>query len=158
MSLIRALLLCLLTASLAALPARGQFAASAPASAFTIPQDHVLQIDAFQKLLKSDSKLAVFQVGSHVMFAQAHIPGSQFAGPGSQPEGIRLLQAGVAKLAKNQLIVLYCGCCPWNRCPNVGPAYAELARLGYTNVKVLYMAQNFGADWMSKGYAVEKGE
>jgi hypothetical protein len=29
--------------------------------------------------------------------------------------------------------------------------------MGFTNVEVLYLADNFGADWVSKGYPVEKG-
>jgi hypothetical protein len=28
--------------------------------------------------------------------------------------------------------------------------------MGFTNVKVLYIAQNFGADWVNKGYPVEQ--
>jgi hypothetical protein len=52
---------------------------------------------------------------------------------------------------KKKLIVLYCGCCPWGRCPNVGPAYKALHDQGFTNVKVLYLANNFGDDWVAKG-------
>jgi rhodanese-related sulfurtransferase len=100
----------------------------------------------------------VFQVGSFVMFEQAHIPNSGFAGPGSQSNGMILLQKFSAPLSKNQLIVIYCGCCPWNRCPNIGPAYKKLHDLGFTNVKALYIANNFGDDWVAKGYPVEKGE
>jgi hypothetical protein len=29
--------------------------------------------------------------------------------------------------------------------------------MGFTNVKVLYLADNFGADWADKGFPVEKG-
>jgi hypothetical protein len=101
-------------------------------------------------------KPLVLQVGSRVLFDQAHIVGSVYAGPGSQAEGLHLLQKKVALLARNALIVLYCGCCPWNRCPNVAPAFRQLQGLGFTNVKVLYIADNFGADWASKGYPVER--
>lgn len=159
MSFVRLLVAC----ALLALPvaARGQFAqpAVAPESALSIPQDHVMQIDELNHLLKGAAgKPLILQVGSHVMFAQAHIPGSQYAGPGSQAEGLYLLHTKVANLPKGKLIVLYCGCCPWTRCPNVGPAYAYLAHMGFTHVKVLYMASNFGEDWVNRGYAVEKGE
>jgi hypothetical protein len=92
------------------------------------------------------------------MYSQAHIPGSRYAGPGSQSDGLRLLESIVAKTPKSKFIVLYCGCCPWNRCPNVGPAYKRLHDLGFTNVKVLYLANNFGDDWAYKGYRVEQGE
>jgi hypothetical protein len=29
--------------------------------------------------------------------------------------------------------------------------------MGFTNVKVLYLADNFGADWVDRGYPVERG-
>jgi hypothetical protein len=92
-----------------------------------------------------------------MLFAQAHIPGSEYAGPGSQPAGIEQLQNRVTALSHKKLIVLYCGCCPLNRCPNLGPAFAKLSEMGFTNVKVLYLANNFGADWADKGYPVEHG-
>ena len=69
-----------------------------------------------------------------------------------------MLASKVASINKQMLIVLYCGCCPWNRCPNVGPAYKQLRDLGFTNVKVLYLANNFGDDWVAKGYRVEHGQ
>jgi thiosulfate/3-mercaptopyruvate sulfurtransferase len=155
------LYVCMLVALVADRPAAALFAQSdpAPVSATTIPQEKVIQIDALNQLLKAQSeKPVILQVGSHIMFVQAHIPGSLYAGPGSDTEGQHLLHTHVVDLPKNKLIVLYCGCCPWNRCPNVGPAYAHLMHMGFTNVKVLYIANNFGADWVGKGYAVEKGE
>lgn len=131
----------------------------AAVSALTIPQEKTIQIDTLNQLLKSGGeKPVILQVGSHVMFAQAHIPGALYAGPGSDAEGQHLLHTRVVNLQKNTMIVIYCGCCPWNRCPNVGPAYAHLMHMGFTNVKVLYIGNNFGADWVGKGYAVEKGE
>lgn len=159
MSILRSVVLSALLAPLAALPVRAQFAEPAQSSATSVPQSRVIQADALNQMLKDGKqKPVLFQVGSHLMYVQAHIPGSQYAGAGSQAEGLAQLRSLASKVAKNRLIVLYCGCCPWNRCPNVGPAYAELARLGYTNVKVLYIGSNFGADWVGKGYAVAKGE
>lgn len=98
----------------------------------------------------------ILQVGSRVFFNEAHITDSQHAGPGSQAAGLDLLEKSVAPLPKDRLIVIYCGCCPWGRCPNVGPAYKKLHDLGYTNVKVLYLANNFGDDWVNKGYPTQK--
>jgi hypothetical protein len=63
----------------------------------------------------------------------------------------------VAPLPRKSFIVLYCGCCPWVRCPNVGPAFKLLRYLGFNNVKVLYLADNLGTDWVDKGYPVEHG-
>jgi hypothetical protein len=51
--------------------------------------------------------------------------------------------------------VLYCGCCPWDRCPNVKPAVDALKQMGFTKVKVLYLETNFATDWTGKDYPVE---
>ena len=152
-----------LLALTAAMPqAQAQFSnpASAPVSAATIPQSQQLQGAELAGMLKQKSGAAplVLQVGSHVMFEQAHIPGSKYAGPGSQAAGLQLLEKQVSGVAKDKLIVIYCGCCPWNRCPNMGPAYKRLRDLGFTNVKALYLPNNFGDDWVSKGYPAFKGE
>ena len=99
----------------------------------------------------------ILQVGSHVLFAESHITGSSYAGPGSQDAGLQQLRARVGPLPRKTFIVIYCGCCPWNRCPNVGPAYKTLTDMGFTRVKVLYLADNLGADWVDKGFPVETG-
>jgi hypothetical protein len=40
----------------------------------------------------------------------------------------------------------------------VQPAYKELHDLGFTNLKVMYIANDFGKDWVEKGYPVSKGD
>jgi len=110
-------------------------------------------------LLKNKSaKPLLFQVGSHTLYAQAHIPGSEYIGAGNTHDGLKRLSDRVSKLPKKTSIILYCGCCPWNHCPNVNPAYDALAKMGFTNVKVLYIANNFGTDWVDKGYPFIKEE
>ena len=100
----------------------------------------------------------IFQVGFRVLYLQAHIPHSEYIGPASEPEGIQRLRERVKALPRTQYIVVYCGCCPWDKCPNAHPAYNELRALGFSNVKLLYIADNFGKDWVDKGYPVAKGE
>lgn len=100
----------------------------------------------------------MIQVGSHVLFTQAHIPGSEYVGPASTDHGLQQLRKRVASLPRTKIIILYCGCCPWSHCPNVKPADDALRTLGFTNVKVLYIAENFGANWVDQGYPVAKGE
>ena len=142
--------------------AQAQFSGPAvtPLSAASIPQTDQMQPTELVRLLKAGGKTqpVVLQVGSYVMFQQAHIPNSGFAGPALQSNGLILLKKLSAPLSKNQLIVIYCGCCPWNRCPNMGTAYKELRDLGFRNVKALYLPGNFGDDWVAKGYPVERGE
>jgi thiosulfate/3-mercaptopyruvate sulfurtransferase len=129
----------------------------AAVSATTIPAAQQIQPAELSKLLNSATGAPlVIQVGSRVFYEQAHIPGAKYAGPGSLPSGIEALERTVAAVAKDKFIVLYCGCCPWSRCPNVGPAFKRLQELGYTNVKVLFLANNFGDDWVRKGYPREQ--
>jgi rhodanese-related sulfurtransferase len=102
------------------------------------------------------AKPAVFHVGFNTLWRNGkHIPGAVYAGPGNRPEGLEALKAAVAKLPKDREIVLYCGCCPWDHCPNIRPAFAALHEMGYTHVRALYIAENFKANWIDAGYPVE---
>jgi rhodanese-related sulfurtransferase len=116
--------------------------------------------DELVKILQSSrsEKPLMIQVGSHVLYAQAHIPGSEYIGPAASEVGVQGLRQRVQALPRNKFIVLYCGCCPWGHCPNIKPADDALRAMGFSKVKVLYIADNFGADWVDKGYPVAKGE
>jgi hypothetical protein len=98
----------------------------------------------------------VIHVGFPVLYRAAHITGSEYAGPGSKPEGIELLKKAVADQPRSREIVLYCGCCPWEKCPNIRPAFAALHALGFTHVKVMMVPDNLKADWIDKGFPTEK--
>jgi rhodanese-related sulfurtransferase len=134
--------------------------AHAAGQATSIPPARLIHAEDLVKLLQTSDKEKplMIQVGSHVLFSQAHIPGSEYIGPASSETGLQQLRKRVASLPRTTLIVLYCGCCPWSHCPNVKPADDALRALGYTNVKVLYIADNFGANWVDKGYPVARGE
>jgi thiosulfate/3-mercaptopyruvate sulfurtransferase len=127
-----------------------------PAS--SIPTADLIQPADFAASLQSAShRPLILQVGSHVLFAEAHIPGAEYAGPTNQEAGLQILKDRVASLSKDTAIVLYCGCCPWDRCPNIAPAYNQLHAMGFTHLKVLYIADNFGSNWVAMGYPVAKG-
>ena len=111
-----------------------------------------------QRLAKPGAKPLLFHVGFKKLYDQAHIPGSEFLGPTSEPDAVNQLKQRVSSLPRDSEIVIYCGCCPWSHCPNVKPAYRALHDLGFTNAKVLYIGKDFGADWVDRGYPVEKGQ
>ena len=123
-----------------------------------IPQASLIAPEQLNQTLSSSHKPLILNIGPHSMFAQAHIPGSEYMGGGSSDAGQQKLRDRVKSLPKNAAIVLYCGCCPWGHCPNVHPAFQLLHLLGYTNVKVVYMANDFGTDWVNKGYPIARGE
>lgn len=98
----------------------------------------------------------VLQVGFNVLYRAAHIAGTEYAGPGSKAEGIDFLKKAVANEPHSREIILYCGCCPWEKCPNIRPAFSALHDIGFTNVKVMVVPENLKADWIDKGYPTEK--
>ena len=100
----------------------------------------------------------VLQVGYRVLYEGGHVPGAIYAGPASTQSGLANLKAEAAKLSKNQEIVIYCGCCPWEKCPNVHPAYDELRKMGFTRLVVLLLPQDFAHDWVAPGYPVARGK
>ncbi len=148
-------LLTLALGALAILPCRAQFAEQS-LSALTIPTANLMQPEELNKLLQKPQTMRplILQVGSRMMFDEAHIAGAEYAGPGSRDEGIEALRNRVSSLPRKAFIVIYCGCCPWNHCPNVGPAYKLLSGMGFTNFKVLYLADNFGTNWVDMGFPV----
>ena len=125
-----------------------------------IPASRLINPEELVKILQSSKgeKPLMIQVGSYVLYEQAHIPGSEYIGPGSSEIGLQQLRAHVQSLPRKKFIVIYCGCCPWSHCPNVKPADDALRAMGFTNVKVLYIPGNFGMDWVEKGFPVAKGD
>lgn len=134
-------------------------AASASSADAAIPAGKLLQPAELVQILRSSKgeKPLILQVGSHVLYAEAHIPGSEYVGAGGQDAGLQALRDRVKGLERSRALVIYCGCCPWDKCPNIRAAYQQLTSLGFTQVKVLYIADNFGANWVAKSYPVAKG-
>lgn len=128
--------------------------------ATSLPASQLIKPDELSKILQSPKgeKPLIIQVGFRTLYEQAHIPGAEYIGPTSSPSGLRQLEKRVDPLPRGRFIVIYCGCCPWSHCPNVKPAADRLQAMGFSNVKTLYIAENFGADWVDKGYPVTKGQ
>jgi thiosulfate/3-mercaptopyruvate sulfurtransferase len=132
-------------------------ASAAPGDALTIPAAVQIQPAELAAMLKAGDTPPILQVGFSVMYQQAHIPNSQYAGPGNKDDGLLNLKSHADILSRDKVVVIYCGCCPWEKCPNIAAAYKQLIAMGFTKVRVLYLASNFGADWVDKGYPVIRG-
>jgi hypothetical protein len=89
----------------------------------------------------------IFSVGP-----AATIPGSVEVGMVNNAEGIKKLKALLDKTDRNKKIVIYCGCCPYEHCPNVRPAIDVLNQLKFTNFFLLDLPHNIKKDWIDKGY------
>jgi hypothetical protein len=119
----------------------------------------VMQPEQLAKIIQSGGeKPVILYVGPHMFYTQAHIAGAEYIGPAGKAEGIEKLRARSKSLPHDSLIVVYCGCCPWDVCPNMRPAYNELKKMGFTKLRVLYLPTSFGSNWADKGYPIAKGE
>ena len=121
------------------------------------PETDLLKPDELaKKLASSAAKPSVVYVGFPVLYRAAHIPGALLAGPCSKPDALAALRKTAAGWPRDREIVLYCGCCPFDHCPNVRPGYSALHEMGFTRLRVLDIPTNFHADWVAKGYPTEK--
>jgi hypothetical protein len=105
-------------------------------------------------LRSSDESVHVICVAFPVLYRQRHIASAVLAGPTSKPEGLAALDSALENLKKKDLVVLYCGCCPMQQCPNIRPAYIAAKKRDFQNIRVLNLRTNFHTDWMAKGYPV----
>ena len=80
------------------------------------------------------------------------IKGARHIGAVNHAENLEKFKSAVASLPKNTTIVIYCGCCPFTKCPNIRPAFLELKKEGFTNILVLDLPTNLKSDWIAKGY------
>jgi thiosulfate/3-mercaptopyruvate sulfurtransferase len=76
-------------------------------------------------------------------------------GPARVKANLDKLKEAAGKYPKDADIVIYCGCCPFNDCPNIRPAFKLMKDMGYTNVKLLNLPHNLKTDWADKGYPME---
>ena len=153
--------LVLILSAILVIPATAQFVPAPSSSSELAPGSaQLVTPEDLVKILQSTKgeKPLILNVGPLKLYQQARIPGAEYIGAGSDPQGLERLRTRVKTLPQKKFIVLYCGCCPWGHCPNVRPAYAELHSLGFTHVKVLYIADNFGTDWVYKGYPTDKSQ
>ncbi|RTL52048.1 MAG: rhodanese-like domain-containing protein [Sphingobacteriales bacterium] len=82
----------------------------------------------------------------------AIIKGSVDIGPANNQENIKKLNSYLKNVSKDKKIVIYCGCCPFDKCPNIRPAFNTLKEMGFKNAKLLNLPKNIKADWLDKDY------
>ena len=105
----------------------------------------------------ADSRPTIVYVGFRTLFAGGHIPGATYHGSASTQQGLADIKQWAASLPRTTNLVIYCGCCPFERCPNIRPAFALFRDMGFTRLRVLELHTSFAVDWADKNYAVEKG-
>lgn len=136
--------------------ARAPAPRSEPASADSVRSQDLIQPAELARLLKGPAgkRPVLIHVGFKSLYGEGHIPGSWYDGPASKPEGIAALKSALAPLPRKSALVLYCGCCPWQDCPNVRPAYRTAREMGFSNVRVMFIARNLQHDWAEQGWPI----
>jgi thiosulfate/3-mercaptopyruvate sulfurtransferase len=124
-----------------------------PASQLVQPADLVRELAS----ASADARPSIVFVGFRTLFAGGHLPGATFHGSASTEQGLADIKKWAASLPRTTNLVIYCGCCPFERCPNVRPAFALLREMGFTHLRVLELRTSFAADWAEKNYSIEKG-
>jgi thiosulfate/3-mercaptopyruvate sulfurtransferase len=102
----------------------------------------------------------MLQTGKHVpvIFSVgpgALIPHSIDVGMAGHQENLDRLKKELTGLPRSSKLVIYCGCCPFEHCPNVRPAISLLKEMKFTNYKLLDLSHNLKTDWIDKGYPVD---
>ena len=132
------------------------FLAFAQTDADPWKQSEIIEPAQLAKLIESPNRPMVISVAFPVLYRNRHILHAIDANAASKPEGIETLRKVVANTPKDADLVIYCGCCPMTKCPNVRPAYRALKEMGFTRVRVLDLPTNMHEDWYSKDYPSEK--
>jgi hypothetical protein len=144
-----------LAAIVALAPACSGAATDAASPAEPWGTNSVMPADLVKELSGADKPVVVCTAPAF-LYRVAHIPGAVLHGPASDPGGLASLTAWAQALPRSTSLVIYCGCCPMKDCPNLRPAYAALKGLGFTRVRVLILADSFRADWIDRGYPIER--
>jgi hypothetical protein len=84
------------------------------------------------------------------------IPNSINVGMVNTKQGLDKLKTQLDSVSRDKKIVIYCGCCPFEHCPNVRPAIDVLKDMKFTNYYLLNLPNNIKKDWIDKGYPVSK--
>lgn len=82
----------------------------------------------------------------------AVIKGSIEMGPASEKANLENLKSYLHAVPRGKEVIIYCGCCPFDKCPNIRPAFKTLKEMGFVNARLLNIPKNIKADWIDKNY------
>jgi len=100
----------------------------------------------------------VLFVGYQRLFTAGHIKNALFHGTGSTPEGLEEIRKWAGRLPRDLNLVIYCGCCPMDKCPNLRPVFTALRSMGFQKLRVLVLPTDFATDWANKGLPYDKSK
>lgn len=110
--------------------------------------DQLLQPSDLATTLKDNKEIPVIiSIGPGAI-----IPHSRDIGMIKEEENMKKFKRELENLPRDTSVVIYCGCCPYEHCPNVRPGIQVLKEMKFTNYKLLDLPHNIKIDWINKGY------
>jgi hypothetical protein len=110
--------------------------------------DQLLQPSELAASIKDNKETSViFSIGPGAV-----IPHSKDIGMIKEEENMKKFKAELENLPRDTSVIIYCGCCPYEHCPNVRPAIELLKEMKFTNYKLLDLPHNIKIDWINRGY------
>ena len=110
--------------------------------------DQLLQPSDLAATIKDNKEISViFSIGPGAV-----IPHSRDMGMIKEEENMKKFRGELEPLPRDTSIIIYCGCCPYEHCPNVRPAIELLREMKFTHYKLLDLPHNIKIDWINKGY------
>lgn len=106
--------------------------------------------------LKGPNPPIVVHVGVQSLYEDSHVPGALHFQGVNTPETQAAFQKDLEQLPQDRDIVLYCGCCSFDMCPFIQPAFSQANAARGERIKVLFLPKSFEADWVAKGYPIQK--
>jgi len=116
----------------------------------TWTQKELIEPSELAQVINSHEKVPVIiSVGPGAV-----IPNSIEVGMARDKANQEALKEKLKHYSRKTKVVIYCGCCPFEKCPNVRPALEVLREMKFTNYYLLDLPHNLKQDWIDKGYPV----
>lgn len=110
--------------------------------------DQLIEPAALAQTLNSNKNIPlIYCVGPGVV-----IPHSINIGMTKDQTNLQKFKDSLSMVPRDANIVIYCGCCPFEHCPDVRPAISLLKEMKFTNYHLLNLPHNIKTDWIAKGY------
>ena len=125
------------------------------------PQSTTLQSNPWTstQLLPPSALMTMMKTGKVLLYnigVAEDIQGSIPIGAASKAEKLALFITAIKSTPKDKTVVIYCGCCPMDKCPNIRPAFQALKNEKITKAYLLYLPTNLKTDWTGKGFPLAK--
>lgn len=113
-------------------------------------EDQLISPVVLASMISKKEDVKIYNIG-----VVQNIKGATNLGAASEAEQLNKLKEILKTTPKNKAIVIYCGCCPMDRCPNIRPAFKAFVDQKFTNVRLLELPTNIKTDWIDQGYPVD---